>query len=120
MASVRLVAMKNRPPRRPSPLSEHMLEEIAELFSGTHWIEFEPIHAAIMVNLPDDCKTGDVDKWIRDRLARLLEDWIDRGLIEKLGSQYRALKGLSEVKAHLAAKHCGDFLDLVRKPASRT
>ena len=96
-----------------------MLEEPGELYFSSHWIEFERLHAAVMAKLPVDCKTGEADNWIRDRLVRRLQGWIDRGLIEKFGCQSRARKGLSAMKAHLAAKHCSDLLDLVRRPVLR-
>ena len=95
------------------------MEEAVELFFCGQWIDSDRLTAIVQASLPDGCKTGDTEEWIGNRVADKLQNWVDRGLIEKLGSQYRALKGLSEIKAHLAAKHCGELLDLVRRPVRK-
>ena len=120
VASVRLVIMENDPPRRSSPLSQFILEEVVELLFSDQWIDSDRLTAAVNANLPESCKTGEVNDWICNRVDEKLRHWVDRGLIEELGGQYRALEGLGEVKAHLAASHCGELLNMVRRPIQGT
>lgn len=93
-----------------------LTEELATALAARTWFEFKPLFLLVHAGLMQRGVAHGGEEMLRLRAYDQLQGMVRQGMVEKDGKLYRGRsERLTEWTDHLAAQHCEELMEAVRR-----
>jgi hypothetical protein len=100
---------------------DFLMDELTEALRSDAWFEFSQLFIQVYNKLRERKATGGGEEMLRLRTYEKLQSLVQRGIVEKSGKSYRGIaSALAALAESVAAQHCQQLLDIVKRPKAET